>query len=74
MRVACLVLVWAPSGPKVHEIGCVGLPESLLGGPVPQGVRGGSDWRLWRVCNSEVELGFLVDFISLSYKLILVFN
>ena len=38
MKVASLVLVWAPGGPKVHEIGWVGPSESLLGSPVPQGV------------------------------------
>ena len=44
MRVACLVLVWAPGAPEVDEIGCVGPPESLLGRPIPQGVYGFTCW------------------------------
>ena len=68
MRVACLVLVWAPGGSKVREIWCVGPPESLLGCPVPSlgecevpqiGVFGGFvvvklSWEFWVISFHQV--------------------
>ena len=80
MRVAFLVFVWAPGGPKVHENWCVGPPVSPLGCPslkecdVPWiGVFGGFvivklSWDFGQFHFFELEVHFGIQWFNLNSR------